>query len=401
MPNPILEDPLRKVLGITEPKMRAVLAGEDTIDGKKGPQALMDAFGGMDLNKEEEELRSKIKNGSRTTRNDAIKKLNIIAGIKRQGLTKDDFFMDKVPVLPASFRPVTMAGRMMLSADANYLYKDLMTARDLHSQSVDTFGPEQAGQERLAVYDSLAAVMGLGDPLHPKLVQKGVKGFIRQLSGTGGPKSSLLLSKVVGHTVGTVGRGVAIPSDELDMDTVGLPEKMAWKMYAPFVMRRLVKHGMPSTQAALNVERKTDYAKKFLLDELKERPILYSRAPSLHRYNIMAANPTLVTGDSIKTSPLIVKGMNLDFDGDAINVHVPVSDDAVREAKEKMLPSKNLLAIKDHKVFYTPSQEFILGLYNTTGVDKNKPHTKFKSTDDVIAAYRRGELAIDSPVKIG
>ena len=776
VPNPILEEPLRKVLGLTENKMRDVLANKDHINGKTGTKALMDAFEGLDLDKEEQDLRSKIRNGSRTTRNDAVKKLNILSGIKKQGIDKEDFFMTKVPVLPSSYRPVSMAGRMMLSADANYLYKDLMTARDLHQRSKQEFGEQEAGTEKLAVYDSLAAVMGLGDPLHPKLVQKGVKGFIRQLAGSGGPKcydsetdiltengwiniseyqdmsvkvatlnpvdqsmefqnpgsvthqmysgdmihtktnkidlfvtpnhhhfvqkcikgtlpgglrgqrlrrwlppekivardlcnrvqrvqyvtaatnfngttpeyafggvtvvdkeafaqfvgwwvaegwiagynnkcihlvqksdtigevliddcisklglkysrnkrsyytgkaefkkglsiathwmiydkdlsdwlikncgngssnkflskeilgwekghqlsllkayldgdgekivtktqerktyksrslalersgrftttsprlvdsiellslqcglgferkdidhqdhkiwstryrcriygwnrvlveykdqtklipnwsgmvhcvtvpnglvfvrrngkvsvsgnTGALLSKVIGHTVGTVGRGAIIPSDELDMDQIGIPEKMAWKMYSPFVMRRLVKHGMPSSQAALNVERKTDYAKKFLMDEMKDRPVMYSRAPTLHRFNIMGAEPHIVTGDSIKISPLVVKPFTADFDGDAMNVHVPVSDDAVKEVKEKLMPSQNLLSIKGKDVHYTPSQEFIMGLYNTTGVDHKKPKAKFKSAEDVIAAYRRGDLTIDSQVEIG
>jgi hypothetical protein len=401
MPNPILEEPLRKIMGMTEPQMRKVLSGEERIEGRSGPKAIIQAFKSMNLDHLEEDLKNKIRTGSKTSRDDAVKRLNILAGIKRQGLDINDFFLSKVPVLPPSYRPVSMAGRMMLSADANYLYKDLMTSRDLHRQSKAEFGEDEAGSERLSVYDSLAAVMGLGEPLHPKLQQKGVKGFIKSLSGSGGPKTGMFLSKVIGHTVNTVGRGVTIPSDELDMDSIGLPSKMAWKLYSPFVMRRMVKNGMPAAQAALNVERKTDYAKKFLIDEMSDRPVLYNRAPALHKFNMMSARPRMVTGDSVQVSPLIVKGFNLDFDGDQMNVHVPVSDDAVKEAKDKLLPSKNLLSIKDRKVFYLPSQEFVLGLYNTTGINKDRPKIKFDKESDVIAAYRRGEISIDSPVDIG
>ena len=400
-PNPILEEPLRKILDLTEPQMRKVLSGAESIDGRYGSDALIKKFESINLDKMAEDLRSKVRNGAKTTRDDAIKKLNILSGIKKQGLEKDDFFLTKVPVLPPSFRPVSIAGKMMLSADANYLYKDLMTARDMHSKIKNELGDNSAGDENLAIYDSLAAVVGLGDPLHPKLQQKGVKGFIKHLSGSGGPKTGMFLSKVVGHTVNTVGRGVTIPSDELDMDSIGLPIKMAWKLYSPFVMRRMVKNGMSAQQAALNIERKTDYAKNFLIKELEDRPVMYNRAPALHRFNIMSATPRLVSGDSIQVSPLIVKGFNLDFDGDQMNVHVPVSEEAVKEAKEKLLPSKNLLSIKDNKVFYTPSQEFILGLYNTTGKGNGKPSVKFDSASDVIAAYRRGEISMDTPVSIG
>lgn len=401
LPNPILEEPLRKLLGLTEPQTRKIIAGQESLEGRTGTKALVHAYESLNFKNLEEDLRNKIRTGSKTSRNDAVRRLNILTGIKRQGLDKNDFFMNKVPVLPPSYRPVSMVGKMMLSADANYLYKDLMTAKDLYRKSVEDFGHSEAGEERLAMYDSLAAVVGLGEPMHPKLQQKGIKGFIKTLSGSGGPKTGLFLSKVIGHTVNTVGRGVAIPSDEMDMDSIGLPHKMAWKLYSPFVMRRMVKNGMPAAQAALNVERKTDYAKKFLLDEMASRPILYNRAPALHRFNVMSASPRLVNGDSIQVSPLIVKGFNLDFDGDQINVHVPVSDDAVKEAHDKLMPSKNLLSIKDRKVFYQPAQEFVLGLYNTTAAKADAPKKKFKDASEVIAAYRRGEIAIDSPVEIG
>ena len=65
------------------------------------------------------------------------------------------------------------------------------------------------------------------------------------------------------------------------------------------------------------------------------------RAPTWHKFNLMAFYPKMGDDDVIRVSPLIVRGFNMDFDGDQVNFHVPVSDKAVAQAKSKMLPSKS------------------------------------------------------------
>ena len=40
-----------------------------------------------------------------------------------------------------------------------------------------------------------------------------------------------------------------------------------------------------------------------------------------------------VTGKTIRVNTAIEKGMNLDYDGDTLQVHVPVTTDAVHDAK--------------------------------------------------------------------
>jgi DNA-directed RNA polymerase beta' subunit len=61
----------------------------------------------------------------------------------------------------------------------------------------------------------------------------------------------------------------------------------------------------------------------------------------------MAFKPRLTKESSIRMSPLVVKGLGMDFDGDQSNFHVPVEEEAVQEALEKLLPSKNLISPAD------------------------------------------------------
>lgn len=255
--------------------------------------------------------------------------------------------------------------------------------------------------ETLAVYDALRAVVGVADPIHPKHQEKGVKGLLRTLTGAGkGPKTGLMQSKVLGHPVDTTARAAIVPDARLDMDQVGVPEKMARRVYAPFVMRRLVRQGMPPSRAALEVEDHSPLARKALLEEIDDRYVMYSRDPALHRFNIMGAKPVLVPGSSIRVSPLVVGPYGADFDGDAMNLHLPVSDEAKEEVKKKMLPSKNLFSLRDRSVHYKPSQEFVLGAFLATSPNKSLPKVRFGSEEEAIEAYERKDITLDTPIEI-
>src|SRR5690606_18185809 len=121
---------------------------------------------------------------------------------------------------------------------------------------------------------------------------------------------------------------------DLNMDEVALPENRAWNVYRNFVIRRLRRRGMPLIEAAKQVEEKSAVAKEELIKEMQSRPVIVNRAPVLHKFGIMAFWPKLTKDETLKVSPLIVKGFNADFDGDAMQYHVPVDESARQEAIE-------------------------------------------------------------------
>jgi DNA-directed RNA polymerase subunit beta' len=283
-------------------------------------------------------------------------------------------------------------------ADANYLYRELFDAnanlKELTSKVDDV------GEERLGVYDALKAVTGLGDPTHPKNQERQVKGALRSIFGSS-PKQSFVQRKLLSGTTDLVGRAVIIPDPDLDMDSAGIPEARAWEVYKPFLVRRLVRSGLPRLNAMRAVDEKSHPARQALLKEMSERPVILNRAPVLHRYGVMAFWPKLVKGDSLRINPFVTTGFGADFDGDQMNYSVPVESDAVHDAVHKMLPSRNLYASSNFKVHYVPSKEFAGGLYAATASkDAMKPEKTFAKASDAIAAYHRGEIGVDHPVKI-
>src|SRR5690606_2040788 len=97
-----------------------------------------------------------------------------------------------------------------------------------------------------------------------------------------------------------------------------------------------------------------------------EHPVLLNRAPTLHRLGIQAFEPKLVEGKAIRLHPLVTPAFNADFDGDQMAVHVPLSTEAIAEARLLMLASNNILNTKDGKAVVTPSQDMVLGNYYLT-----------------------------------
>ena len=92
---------------------------------------------------------------------------------------------------------------------------------------------------------------------------------------------------------------------------------------------------------------------------------MYKRQ-TLHRLSIQAFEPVLIEGDAIRVHPLVCTAYNADFDGDQMAVHVPLSLEAVMEAKTLMMATHNIFSPSSGKPILTPSQDIVLGSYFLT-----------------------------------
>lgn len=408
MPNPVMEEPIRRILGLTGKQFEAVLRGEHEVAGfGTGPKAIAKALDNINLDKEIDAARAQYYSGKASARDAAVRRWGYLKSAKRLGLHPREWVLDKAPVLPPAFRPVSLMGDsgIPLVSDPNYLYKELLDANKNYKDLKDQVGADDLGHERLAVYHAFKAITGLGDPVHPKLQEKGVKGVLKNVFGTS-PKFGTVQRKLISSTVDSVGRAVITPNPDFDMDTVGIPEKQAFAVYRKSIVRRLRRRGMDIRTALHHVREKTDLARDVLTDEMENRPVYINRAPVLHRFGIMAFKPKLVKGDVLQVSPLIVSGFNADFDGDAMQFHVPMTDEAVKEAYDRLLPSRSLLSPADFKSpVHKPGQQYLAGLYHATrrheaeGGKKRRSRV-FRSVADVVAAHARGEIRADEDVQI-
>ncbi|MCK5945869.1 MAG: DNA-directed RNA polymerase subunit beta', partial [Mycoplasmataceae bacterium] len=140
----------------------------------------------------------------------------------------------------------------------------------------------------------------------------------------------------------------------------------------------------------------------FVEKAIEGKVVLLNRAPTLHRLSIQAFEPVLVRGRAIKLHPLATTAFNADFDGDQMAVHVPISPTAIREAKELMLASKNILGPKDGEPIINPSQDMILGIYYLTDEKKGaKGEGNFYgSLNEMYKAYELGLIDIHARIAI-
>ncbi len=398
--NPVFKEPVRRLLGMTNVQLN------DTIKDKGG-RYIKKKLAAIDVSKRERELLKGIKSRKGSVLDGDVKQVKYLRSLGRLGLTPDKAYMvSKVPVVPPVVRPIIVGkgGQQIIYGDTNPLYQDLIYINNqLKETKAAKVLPQEEAKLRSAVQEAVGAVYGTNEPVTAKSKARGHKGFLTYIAGVGSPKYGYFQSKLMKRSQDVAGRGTIVPDPTLDIDEVGLPKDMLWTMYDKFVIKRLVGNGYSALQAKKMVEEKHPAASEMLLQETRERPVLINRAPSLHRFSIIAAKPKPVPGKTIRVHPFVEKGQNADYDGDTEMVHVPVSPAAVKEANNLTL--SNLLfgdrTKKDLMVFPDSSHEAIMGINRAATLDGKNAPKQFANKGDAMKAYNEGRIGLGTRIKVG
>jgi len=391
MPNPIMVDPIRRILGLKRTEMEDLVAS--------GEDALADKLGRIDVKAEKAKALHEIKHGIRSKRDDAVKKFRFLHAFETNKVKPSDFMMTRVPVLPPRFRPISAQGGMTMVADPNYLYKSLVESISDYNET-EGLPADMRNDARRDLWDSYKALIGVSDPKKDQLVQKNVKGILSHIFGKGSPKTGFIQRRVLGTNIDMSGLGVVAPNPSLLLNQAGIPEKLAWNLYEPFVIRDLVRQGVPATEAATAVKDHSPLAYKSLQSVITKRPVILNRAPTLHKYSVMGFWPVLVKGSTVQVPPAIVGPFAMDYDGDTASFTVPVSDEAVSQVVDRMMPDRNLISARSGQASYKLSNEYLQGLYLATKAPADKTAAVFNTVADARKAYRSGKIAIDDPITI-
>ncbi|KAL5063655.1 hypothetical protein RYX36_025392 [Vicia faba] len=105
-------------------------------------------------------------------------------------------------------------------------------------------------------------------------------------------------------------------------------EKLVQEVIDTFLDNGIRGQPMRDGVAKRKIREKEPIIWEILQEVMQGHPILLNRAPTLHRLGIQAFQPILVEGRAICLHPLVCKGFNADFDGDQMDVHVPLSLEA-------------------------------------------------------------------------
>jgi DNA-directed RNA polymerase subunit beta' len=262
--------------------------------------------------------------------------------------------------------------------------------------------PDEHAKLRKNLFTAVGAVIGTHESDNPKLLKRNVKGLLEHLTGKTTPKSSYFQKKIMKRQQDISGRGTVAPDGSLGMDEIGLPVDMLWSMYSKFIIARLVRRGFGAVAAKEMLEKKHPAAHDALMAELKERPVMVNRAPTLHRYGFVGANPVPCAGKTIRVNPFIELGMNADYDGDTFQIHVPVLPGAVQEVKSMTLSNLLFSDLAKDSLMVAPRMEAMLGVHLASKAEAatNGAVHKFKTRADAMSAYKRGEITLNTKVEV-
>ena len=400
--NPIMDDVVCNFLNLKKAELDDVIAGQKKLpNGMTGGEGLRKQLASLNLATMIENAKHTIRSGPASRRDKAVKTLRWASAMKNHDVTPDQFMLDEVPVLPPRYRRITRSGDLNMVADANYLYKELLDARDDLREAKDAGLPDELiGYGRKRVTDAFRAVTGLAEPKDRKLNESGVSGLLKWVFGKGSPKSGAWQRLVVGGKLDVAGRSVIDVDPRLGLDEIGMPEKQAWPLYRDFIIRKLVQGGMNPLQATKAAVEHSPVAKEAMLKVMAERPLIATRAPALHKFSVQAFKPVYRSGDVLFLNSLVGKAYNADSDGDVMTYYVPVSQKAVDEAYRIMLPSKNMLAARDFKALPEMQEELISGAYLASRRNNGKPKAVFNTYEEAKAAYLARKIKADDNIVI-
>ena len=372
-------------------------------EGYMGATAIQKRLQDFDIPGEIDSLRETIATGKGQKKVRALKRLKVVDAFRKTGNQPEGMVLDAVPVIPPDLRPmVQLDGGRFATSDLNDLYRRVINRNNRLKRLLDLGAPEIiVNNEKRMLQEAVDSLFDNGRRGRPVTGpgNRPLKSLSDMLKGKQGRFRQNLLGKRVDYS----GRSVIVSGPQLKLHQCGLPKQMALELFKPFVMKRLVdlSHAQNIKSAKRMVERARPVVWDVLEEVITEHPVLLNRAPTLHRLGIQAFEPQLIEGKAIQIHPLVCTAFNADFDGDQMAVHLPLSAEAQAEARILMLSTNNILKPSDGRPVTMPTQDMIIGLFFLT-TDREGPGEgrAFSSQAEAIMAFDRGEISLQSKVKI-
>ncbi len=337
-----------------------------------------------------------------------LKRLKVLEGMYAAGIKPSSLTLTVLPVIPPDLRPmVQLTGGRFATSDLNDLYRRVINRNNRLKKLIDLNAPEVIRRNEMrmlqeavdALIDNSAARGGRA--VNATGGRRRLKSISDMLKGKQGRFRQNLLGKRVDYS----GRSVIVVGPKLKINQCGLPKQMALELFKPFVISWLIRgeHAHNIRSATRLIEAGDALVWDALDAVIEGKYVLLNRAPSLHRLSIQAFQPKLVEGKAIQLHPLVANGFNADYDGDQMAVHLPLSKEAQREARELMSATNNLLKPADGAPVLNIGQDVVLGNYYLT-YDKPSAQTDnrkaYSSVYEAEMAYDDKHIQLQTPIRV-
>jgi DNA-directed RNA polymerase subunit beta' len=335
-----------------------------------------------------------------------LRRLSLFKSMIRNSMRPEWMILTVLPVLPPDLRPmVALDGGRFATSDLNDLYRRVINRNNRLKKLLELKAPDVIViNEKRMLQEAVDALIDGSARIGTKPTM-GVRRPLRSLADMLKGKQGRFRQNLLGKRVDYSGRSVIVVGPHLQHDECGLPKRMALELFRPFIVGEIIRKGLAHN--IRNSNRLIDQAPpevwEILEEVIKDRKVLLNRAPTLHRLNIQAFRPILTEGLAIQIPPFVTTAFNADFDGDQMAVHLPLSDEAQKEASELMLSSVNLLKPASGDAVVNPTQDIVLGCYYLTKLNPNAKGAGkiFSSNDEAKMAYDEGYITVNAPIRIG
>src|SRR6056297_2023196 len=375
---------------------------------RTGAEALQKVFEEINVDDEIERLKERLENETAKTRRvKLIKRLKLFEAFDEANLKPEWMFLNILPVLPPDLRPlVKLDGGRYASSDLNDLYRRVINRNNRLRHLLEIKAPEIiVRNEKRMLQESVDALIDNGMRKGTTTrASSGGRRLLKSLADMLKGKSGRFRKNLLGKRVDYSGRSVIVVGPTLNLDQAGIPKKMALELFKPFVIHEILERELAyNVKGASNlIEQGVDEVWGILEEVVKDKLILLNRAPTLHRLGIQAFQPVLVEGEAIRVHPLVCSAFNADFDGDQMAIHLPLSKEAQKESRERMLSSVNLLKPATGLPIVDPTKDITIGCYHLTKImeEKKGEGKKFGSPEEAKLAYEHDHVDLRAEIEI-
>jgi DNA-directed RNA polymerase subunit beta' len=373
-----------------------------------GAEAVLAALKALDLDQLIETLKAEADEAQGQRYKKAVKRLKIIEGIYAAEIKPEWLCLEVVPVIPPELRPmVSLEGGRFATSDLNDLYRRVINRNNRLKKLTSLGAPELIKRnEKRMLQEAVDALIDNSVRGSRAVTAAGGRRKLKSLTDVLKGKQGRLRGNLLGKRVDYSGRSVIVSGPELALDQCGLPREMALELFKAHVIGWLIanEHAQNIKAAGRLIELREDVIWDALDASMEGKYVLLNRAPTLHRLGIQAFRPKINNGKAIQLHPLVCGAFNADFDGDQMAVHLPLGEEAQKEAREIMSSKLNILKPADGSPVLSIAQDMVLGCYFLTYIkpeftdNKNHQPKIIATVQEAENAYHTGVIQLQEPI---
>ncbi len=374
-----------------------------------GAEAVRKLLEGVNLDEVVTQLEATLKNETNPLEMKKLsRRVKFIKSMSRSGIRPEWMIITALPVIPPALRPmVPLDGGRYATSDLNDLYRRVINRNNRLKHLLELKAPEVITKnEKRMLQEAVDALIdnSMRRGQVTTAASTGQKRALKSLADMLKGKQGRFRQNLLGKRVDYSGRSVIVIGPHLGISECGLPKHMALELFKPFVIGLLIRKELAHNIKSANrlIDQETPDVWSALEEAIKDKLVLLNRAPTLHRLSVQAFSPSLIEGKAIKIPAMPVFAFNADFDGDQMAVHLPLTDEAQKEARELMLASHGILKPATGDPVAIPSHDISFGCYFlTASEDKTKGEGKiFGSRYEALLAYENDVVDLRAKIKI-